>query len=106
VTFPEGLVRCAFDNEQVVGKSYKVKANTNMPASVITSHMYIKIDASNNIQSNPDFAPTNWLFTQPSEKQVNQFVSPLNSSADECVEDDLLNSFRETSNYHGIASNP
>ena len=41
IEFPDGLVRSVFDNEQVIGKTHKLKADKRVPASVITSHIYI-----------------------------------------------------------------
>ena len=57
--FPEGLVRVVFDNEQVIGKRYRVKANQqSVPTSVITSHAYLSIDVTNNIQYNNTYSPS------------------------------------------------
>ena len=51
LSVPSGLVRCIFDNNQVIGKRYRVKANkTSVPASVITSHACIMIDSNNHVQ--------------------------------------------------------
>ena len=52
--FPEGVVRCLFDNEQVVGKRYSVKSDQNtVPMSVITSHACMVIDSDVTLQTCP-----------------------------------------------------
>ena len=51
IKFPNSIVRVVFDNEQVIGKCYRVKADqASVPASIITSRAYLKIDDSNNMQ--------------------------------------------------------
>ena len=63
INFPPGVVRVVFDNEQVAGKRYCVKANqSSIPSSVISSSVYISIDKTNDIQYNDDFKPANWIF--------------------------------------------
>ena len=43
LTVPEGVVRIAFDNEQVIGKRCSVKVKVkNIQISVITSHAYLR----------------------------------------------------------------
>lgn len=65
IEFPNGLVRVIFDNEQVVGKRYRVRANlNNVPCSVITSVAYLQIDEHSNIQNDEQYAPKNWLFAE------------------------------------------
>jgi len=41
IDVPMGVVRSVFDNEQVIGKTYKVRAENKVPMSVVTSHIYI-----------------------------------------------------------------
>ena len=51
IKFPNGIVGVVFDNEHVIGKRYRVKADqASVPASVITSSAYLIIDDSNNMQ--------------------------------------------------------
>ena len=67
---PPGLVWLVFDNEQVIGKRYRIKANkTNVPASIVTSHACITIDKENLIQYNEDVKPSKWLFELDDEKK-------------------------------------
>ena len=57
------FVKVAFDNEQVIEKWSRVKANqSSVPSSVISSSAYISIDKTNDIQYNYDFKPANWMF--------------------------------------------
>ena len=44
---PKGIVRVVFNNKQVIGKRYRVKADqASVPAGVITSSAYLIIDDS------------------------------------------------------------
>lgn len=59
---PHGVVRIVFDNDQVVGKRYTVKADCNtVPLSVITSHAYLSIGASD-LQEYVQLKSKHWLF--------------------------------------------
>ena len=63
INFPPGAVTVVFNNEQVIGKRYWVKANqSSVPSSVILSSAYISIDKTNDIQYNNDFKPANCMF--------------------------------------------
>jgi hypothetical protein len=80
VKYPEGLVRSVFDNEQVVGKTYRVKSDNKLPASVITSHLYIVIDEENLVQNEEKYSPSNWLFLKPTKVQEQSYLSMYNDS--------------------------
>ena len=72
LSVPSGLVRCIFDNNQVIGKRYRVKANkTSVPASVITSHACIMIDSNNHVQYQEKYQPSNWLYQGDSKAATN-----------------------------------
>ena len=75
IEMPGGLVRSVFDNEQVVGKTLRVKADNKVPMSIITSHMYISIDNNSKLQNNASLAPCNWLFEIPTDLQKQQFLN-------------------------------
>ena len=64
ITVPPGLIRIVFDNEQVIGKRYRVKAKQmNVPMSVITSHAYITLSKTNDMQYKDDEnIPSKWMF--------------------------------------------
>ena len=89
--FPEGIVRVVFDNEQVIGKRYTVKADKNMvPMSVITSHAYISIDKTCDLQNSTELKPTHWMFKTLTESQNDELLNyPANR---------YQNYFRETRN--------
>lgn len=71
---PTGIVRSVFDNEQVIGKTYKVRAENKVPMSIVTSHIYISIDPNNKIQNEEQYSPDNWLFRDPTEIQKHKFM--------------------------------
>ena len=63
INFPPGVVRVVFDNEQVIGKRYRVKANQfSVTSSFISCSSYVSIDKTNDIQYSNDFKPANWMF--------------------------------------------
>lgn len=43
---PDGVVRSVFDNEQVIGKTFKITAENKVPS---TSNIYISVDPKNEI---------------------------------------------------------
>ena len=63
IKFPDGLVWCVFDNEQVVGKRQVAMTDNNtVPVSVITSNAYLEIDPQSEIQCQPELKPEASLF--------------------------------------------
>ena len=69
--FPGGVVRCVFDNEQVIGKRYSVKAaKSAAPVSVITSHAYLLIDPESNFQTIEAMKPSSWMFEDMKDEQI------------------------------------
>ena len=74
VRFPSGMVRSVFDNEQVIGKRHIIKTDNKVPLIVVISHMYITMDANNQIQCDKDFAPTTWLFENPTEIERKDYL--------------------------------
>ena len=90
LTVPQGMVRLVFDNEQVVGKRYRVKAGqSTVPMSAITSHLYMLMDENCNIQYEDKYKPSNWMFNDINE-EIEQIV--LNSF------DKYNDTFRSTRN--------
>ena len=59
--FPSGDVVVAFDNDQVVGKTYTIKVNSKAPTNVVTSVIGIQIDAGGQLQHDCHFKPQNWF---------------------------------------------
>ena len=83
IKFPDGLVRCVFDNEQVVGKRHVVMADNNtVPVSVITSKAYLEIDPQSKIQCQPELKPEAWLFGEPDESQSKMIELALEETND------------------------
>ena len=63
IEFPPGTVRVVFNNEQVIGKRYRVKTNqSSVPTSVVTSAIYLSIDESSQMQIDEYFKLSNWMF--------------------------------------------
>lgn len=75
IEMPGGLARSVFDNERVVGKTHRVKADNKVPMSILTSHLYISIDNNSKLQNNASLATCNWLFEIPTDLQKQQFLN-------------------------------
>ena len=43
IPFPEGTARVAFDNNQIIGKTYSIRADNKVPASIMTTTLYAQI---------------------------------------------------------------
>ena len=58
IEFVTGVVQTVFDNEQVVRKKYRVKADqSTVPSSVVSSSIYLSIDKTSDIQNNESLRP-------------------------------------------------
>ena len=80
IDFPQGLIRVVYDNEQVLGKLCRVKANQqSVPSSVITSNIYLTIESDNFIQYGKEFNPSNWMF----DTVTNSLTSGIENSFSE-----------------------
>lgn len=83
LSVPDGVVIIVFDNEQVVGKRYTVKADCNtVPLSVITSRAYLSIDGSD-LQENFEFKAKHWLFNELTNTRIISVNLAMISSTNE-----------------------
>ena len=90
IEVPHGAVRCVFDNEQVIGKRYNVTVGCKTPTSVITSKIYIVLDAEETLQEDENLCPSAWLYADPNDVQKQAILCN--------VTDDQARFFRETRN--------
>ncbi len=65
VPVPDGLLKCVFDNEQVVGKTRLIQSENKVPLSIITSHAYLQIDPDSTEENEIALCPRLWLFKNP-----------------------------------------
>lgn len=61
MTCQHGDIFVAFDNDQVIGKSWRVKLDNKVHKSVITTLLYVVCDPATTVQSNPNLSPATWL---------------------------------------------
>ena len=81
IKFPNGIVGVVFDNEQVIRKLYRVKADqSSVPASVITSRAYLIIDDSNNMQFEDIYKPSDWMFKSVNESLTDLIIDSFKSN--------------------------
>ena len=68
-------MREVFDNEQIAGKRYEVKANqSTVPASVTSSSVYLSIDRENKIQYDDHFTSSKWMFDSLDHVTINSII--------------------------------
>ena len=90
IKFPKGIVRVVFNNKQVIGKRYRVKADqASVPAGVITSSAYLIIDDSSNMLFEDIWKPSDWMF----------------KSVDESLTDSIIDSFESNNGIFRVARN-
>ena len=76
IKFPNGIVRVVFDNEQVIGKCYWVKADqASVPASLISNSAYLIMDDSCNMQFEDIYKPSNWMFKSVDGSFIDDWLS-------------------------------
>ena len=79
IPFLPGIARVVFDNKQVIGKCYRVKANqSSVPSRVVTSMAYLLIDESNELHYQDTLKPSGWMFNDISETVVESIVQSFN----------------------------
>ncbi len=54
---PSGDIILVFDNDQVVGKTYKVQPNNEVRSSVITNCALVQLDPNGTIQEDSELSP-------------------------------------------------
>ena len=67
-------MKCVFDNEQVVGKTWSVRPDQTVPMSIVTTHDTIVLDDDEALQCNGSLQPSKWLFQQPTTDQREYFL--------------------------------
>ena len=76
IEFPPGVVQTVFDNEQVVGKRYHVKADqSTVPSSIIPSSIYLSIDKTNDIQNNENLRLVHLMFQPVDDILINKTIN-------------------------------
>ena len=83
IKFPNNIVRVVFENEQVIGNRYQVKADQALvTASIITSSTYLIIDDSNNMQFEDTYKPSDWMFKSVDESLIDSIIDSFESNND------------------------
>ncbi|XP_070548038.1 uncharacterized protein [Ptychodera flava] len=76
--FPQGDVHVAIDNDQIVGKTYRVKENSKVNVSVLTSVCYAQLDPEGKLQEDPALKPYNWFKYEGFSEKVQQIRNNTN----------------------------
>ena len=91
ILMSSGNMRCAFDNNQIIGKTYMIKGDNKVPTSIMTSTSFVKLDESK-IQEDSRLKPENWMWEELSDEQKEMLVSDNNN--------EFEYEFRRTRNIH------
>ena len=83
---PKGDILFAFDNEQVIGKTWNIKPNNKIKTSIITTVAAFELQTEKQLQSDFELHPSSW-FTQ---KRVSDVVDKVLLE-----EDELYNTFKK-----------
>lgn len=92
INVPAGAVRCAYDNNQIIGKTHIITGTNKVPTSVMTSTSYVHLSDST-IQNEYDMKPEHWMWEHLSDDQEAALFGTYADS-------DALNLFRSTRNDH------
>lgn len=76
-----GDIVCAFDNDQVIGKHWHVRANQKLKSSVITTVAVAEVNPHGKLQEDEDLKPGNWT-NQAIPQEVLDNRSDLHKRAD------------------------
>lgn len=67
---PGGDILVAFDNDQVIGKTYHVRTDNKLKASLITSTCVVEVAPKGTLQASEDLKPGNWQTAENLSKQI------------------------------------
>ena len=74
---PDGDIGVAFDNAQVLKKTWYISVDSKMESSVITNFIWIQLQKELSIQSNPVFIPKPWILEKAIIKKVQMCDDPI-----------------------------
>ena len=93
IPMPSGTVRCAYDNNQVIGKTYIITGDNKVPTSVMTSTSYVQTNQTSKIQEDAQLKPTSWMWKSETEDEKEALLN-IHENAD------LISLFKSTRNDH------
>ncbi|XP_063971571.1 uncharacterized protein LOC135159708 [Lytechinus pictus] len=82
---PSGDILVGFDNDQVIGKSYHVRTDNKVKASVITSTCIAEVQPAGRLQASKDLKPGNWQTASNIAEKINTILdkgSDFNKAVD------------------------
>ena len=74
---PDGNIGVAFDNIQVLKKTYAISVNSKMESSVITNIIWITLNHNQCLQHDPAYIPKPWMLELETIRKVQLFEDPL-----------------------------
>jgi len=77
IKYPSGLVKSVFDNSQKVGKTYAITGTNIVPTSVITSHLWITLDKSSDLQEQLKYKPGEWMWKEIDQETSSKLIELL-----------------------------
>ena len=73
VEVPKGVCRIAFDNNQVVGKTYVVSGDNKVPTSVMCTTAYMHLESSD-LQANKNLKSDSWMWNKMTKEQTDNLL--------------------------------
>ena len=62
ITFPKGMVKNVFHNNQKVGKTYIITWDNKVPTTVMISHLWITLDKNSTKRNYVIYKPQSWMW--------------------------------------------
>ena len=89
-TCPDGDIITVFDNDQVIGRTWKVRPDNKVSSSVITNIAWIVVQPDGHLQTETAFLPGKWLGPDNDEKVLQATRKITHHNDDYYDELDLL----------------
>ena len=80
ISFPPGLARAIFDNNQKVGRTYIITGDNKVPTTTMTSHLWLTLDESSRHQEIEELMPKNWMWKEKSDTILSALLENISDS--------------------------
>ena len=68
ISFPSGLARVGFNNNQKFGRNYIITGDNKVPTSTITNHLWLILDEKSKYQKSEVLMAKNWMWDKTDER--------------------------------------
>lgn len=92
VKCPQGDVGNTFDNNQKIGKTWSVQVNSQIQASIVTTHIWLQLNEKGKLQADEQFLPGK-LFRQLDELHYEQLYYVVDANITSLATEQILDEF-------------